>query len=95
LQFAGIVQPYGRFALRWLPPGLGLSLRGQSGSLSLFRSLDESSGPSLPPVLPKFIGTLATSDSLPGFVTALSGFALIRFPTGRIFFRRTELGLSG
>jgi hypothetical protein len=38
---------------------------------------------------------MATSDSLPGFVTALLGFALIRLSTARMFFRRTEQGLSG
>jgi hypothetical protein len=38
---------------------------------------------------------VATSDSLLGVVTALSGFALIRFPTGRSRLRRTEQGLSG
>ena len=85
----------GRFALGLTGPGLSHPLRGQSGGLSLFRSLDESSGPSLPSVLPKFIGTLATSDSLPGFVAALSGSPLTRFPTVRSFLRRTEQGLSG
>ena len=73
------VESCGRFVLGLTGPGLSHPLRGQSSSLSLFRSLDESSGPSLPSVLPKFIGTLATSDSLPGFVTALSGSPLIRF----------------
>jgi hypothetical protein len=38
---------------------------------------------------------MATSDSLPGFVTALSGSALIRFPTSRSCLRWTEQGLSG
>ena len=38
---------------------------------------------------------MATSDSLPGVVTALSGFALIRLPTGRSCLRRAEQGLSG
>src|SRR5205807_2159546 len=38
---------------------------------------------------------MATSDSRLGVVTALSGFALIRFPTGRSRLRRTEPGLSG
>src|SRR6266571_3671163 len=56
---------------------------------------DGSSGPSLPSVLPGFIGSTATSDSLPGIVAALSGFALIRFPTGGSRLRRTEQGLSG
>src|SRR5205807_2315227 len=91
----GVVQPYGRFALRWLAPGLSLPLRGQSGCLSLFRSPDESSGPSLPSVFPKFVGTTATSNSLSGFVTALSGSPLIRLSTARSFLRRTEQGLSG
>jgi hypothetical protein len=76
-------------------PGLSLPSRGQSGCLSLFRSLDESSGPSLHAVLPRFIGTVATSDSLPGLVAALSGLPLIRFSTGRSRLRRTEQGLSG
>jgi hypothetical protein len=38
---------------------------------------------------------MTTTDSLLGIVTAFSGFALIRFPTGRSFLRRTEQGLSG
>src|SRR5579862_3740414 len=57
--------------------------------------MDGSSGPSLPSVLPRFLGTTATTASLPGIVTALSGFALIRFPTGRSCLRRTGQGLSG
>src|SRR6516164_5543589 len=39
--------------------------------------------------------TVATSDSLPGFVPALSGSPLMRFSTGRSCLRRTEQGLSG
>ena len=38
---------------------------------------------------------MTTTDSLLGIATAFSGFALIRFPTGRNWFRRTEQGLSG
>jgi hypothetical protein len=53
------------------------------------------SGPSLPPVLPALLGTVATSDSLPGFVAVVSGFTLMRFPTVRRLLRRTEQGLSG
>ena len=68
----------------WLDwPGLSLPLRGLSGCLSQLWTNDGSSGPSLPSVLPRFIGSPATSDSLLGIVAALSGFALIRFPTGR------------
>ena len=51
---------------------MSLPSRGQSGSLSLFGSLDESSGPSLHSFLTSFTGTLATSDSLLGFVAALT-----------------------
>ena len=57
--------------------------------------MDGSSGPFLPSVFPRFTGITATSDSLPDVVTALSGFPLIRFPTGRSCLRRTEQGLSG
>jgi hypothetical protein len=39
--------------------------------------------------------TMATSDSLPGFVPALSGVTLIRFPTSRSRLRWTDQGLSG
>jgi hypothetical protein len=38
---------------------------------------------------------MATSDSLPGFVPALSGITLIRFPTSRSRLRWTDQGLPG
>src|SRR5207249_1518282 len=67
----------------------------QSGCLSQLWTIDGSGGPSLPSVFPRFLGSTATSDSLLGIVTALSGITLIRFPTGRSCLRRTEQGLSG
>jgi len=38
---------------------------------------------------------MATSDSLLGFVPALSGITLIRFPTRRSHLRWTDQDLSG
>ena len=42
-----------------------------------------------------FLLKSVTSNSLPGFVAALSDSFLIRLSTGRSFLRRTEHGLSG
>ena len=93
-----IKPPLRRLPPSRLRPGFSLPSRGQSGSLSSLRTLGGSSGPSLPPVLPGF-GTMTASDSLFGFVPALSGSTLIRFPTDRCcsedLLRRTEQGLSG
>jgi len=57
----GSTSPYSRSSPCFWPV-IKASLAGAVRQPFLFRLLDESSGPSLPPVFPKFLGTVASSD---------------------------------
>jgi hypothetical protein len=95
LEFAGGGQSLGRWGLGRLALGLSRPSRGQSSSLSLRRTRDERSGPSLLSVVPRFTGTMTTSDSLDSVGPALAGDTLIRFPTGPPLGGQIVQGLSG